>query len=509
MTVSWTAATDKGTKYYFKADNYSLNTGTVAVVSNTVGRTLITGLSGYYVKLDSSPKTTVLKSNGTFITYTKYDVTAVSSETRYLHVAAVDKAGNIGSTVHIAINPDSADINPCWDLYTRRLTVKDGDNVHSAGGSSYYVKADGKEPFYLLLEAYMDGHARETYQIDKCYFRNKAATDNYISVGMSNTVPIADGSLSAGSISYGAAGGMPIDRYSYTEAARSSGCSEVKLTQGFVAGEDQDGLRLTVIPGAEATEGKGLGETCRSDPGRDAKNGIELIFDGKGPTVTGLEMFDPEKLFIDGSEEAVSLVVGAADDGAGLDSENSYLRIYNSDNTCEYKWKFSEGTDEKIRIDFTRDKLEELFCFGSFEIEVHTLDLVGNVTDKEIHGVGFDMETDVVRLLQVIDGKEVFARGESGDLYITSTGYVDSVEVFFPDELSEYNTVYDYTQNPEMTKEEILRFMIPLYDIPEGDWDFTIKVVAHKGDEELESHPRVSVVTVSGSVLDELRTGLE
>ena len=86
---------------------------------------------------------------------------------------------------------------------------------------------------------------------------------------------------------------------------------------------------------------------------------------------------------------------------------------------------------------------------------------------------------------------------------------MDSVEGIFPDELSEYNTVYDYTMDPEMVKEEVLRFMIPLYDIPEGDWDFTIKVVAHKGDEELESHPRVSVVNVSGTVLDELKTGLE
>ena len=67
----------------------------------------------------------------------------------------------------------------------------------------------------------------------------------------------------------------------------------------------------------------------------------------------------------------------------------------------------------------------------------------------------------------------------------------------------------DYRKNPELEKEEVIRFMIPLYDTPDGDWDFTIKVTAHKGEESLESHPRISVVSVSGSVLDEIRTGLE
>ncbi len=508
VTVSWNAPADRGTGYYFKADNYSLKTGSVAVVSNTVSRTLTTGLYGYYIREDFSAKTTVSKSNGVFTDKTFTDVKA-SSGVKYLHVAAVDKAGNIGSTTHILIDPDSSDLTPCWDIYTRRLTLKDGENVFSSGLNSYYVKADGKEPFCLVLDAYMDGKARETYQIDRVYFKDSSKTEKYISVGAAKAVPITDGYISPEFFSYSEGLGMIMDRYSLTEGSRKNGCKELTLTQGFVAGQDKDGLRITIIPGAEATEEKGLGQIKRSDPAKDSSNGIELIFDGSGPVISGLENFNPEKLFIDGAADTESLIIGAFDAGSGLDGEKSYVRIYNKDNTCEYKWKFSEGTDGKIRFDFSRDRLEELFCFGSFEIEVHAVDMVGNVTDDGVHGVGFDMETDVVRLLKSIDGKEIFARGESGDLYITSTGYVDSVEVIFPDELSEYNTVYDYTMDPEMVKEEVLRFMIPLYDIPEGDWDFTIKVVAHKGDEELESHPRVSVVNVSGTVLDELKTGLE
>ena len=447
--------------------------------------------------------------NGKFVTGLKWDVTADPSKVKYLHVAAVDKAGNIGPTTHIAIDPGDSRIDPCWDILTKKLKIKVDSNVHAAGASSYYVRADGKEPFYITLPAYMNGRARESYQIDKCVFYDKDGRLNYISVEPENTVPIADGKVAGSDLSYGSGGQMPISRYSYTEVVRSDSCSAIDLTQGFIAGEDKDGLTLTLIPGAEATERKGVGKVYASDPAKDAANGIKLIFDGKGPEITGLESIDPEKLFIDGSEEAKSVSVHAFDTGAGLDAEKSYIRIVNKDSACENIWKFSEGTDGTIRLDFTRDRLEELFCFGSFEIQVYAVDLVGNVTEENIRGVGFDMDTDVVRLLEVLDGKKIFARGESGDLYITTTGFVEKVEVFFPDELSEYNTVYDYADDPEIEKNEILRFMIPLYDIPEGDWDFTIKVVAHKGDEELESHPRVSVVNVSGSVLDELKTGLE
>ncbi len=509
VTVSWDAAKDMGTKYYFKADNYSVSSGNVAVVSNIVSRNLMTGIAGYYVREDSSGTTSVNAGNAKLTTALKWDVTVDSSKTKYLHVAAVDKAGNIGPTTHIAIDPKNSKIDPCWDILTKKLQILQGDNVHGAGGSSYYVRADGKEPFYLKLEAYMNGPARDSYQIDKCYFKDKGGYSNYISVGLANSVPISDGKVANSDLSYGSGGLMPISRYSYTDGTRKDSCSAVNLTQGFVAGADKDGLSLTVIPGAEATEKKGVGNVYSSDSTKDAANGIKLIFDGKGPVITGLESIDPKKLFIDVSEETKSMSIRAFDKGAGLDADNSYLRILNKDSACEMKIKFSEGTDGTIRLDFTRDRLEELFCFGSFEIQVYAVDLVGNITEESIRGVGFDMDTDVVRLLESLDGKKIFARGESGDLYITTTGFVEKVEVFFPDELSEYNAVFDYTDDPEVEKKEVIRFMIPLYDIPEGDWDFTIKVVAHKGEEELESHPRVSVVSVSGSVLDELRTGLE
>ncbi len=508
LRVSWEAAKDNGTPYYFKVDNYSLTTGEVAATSNTEKKVIVSGVTGYYVREDTYGYTEVNSGNGSFTNRCEIETSAVSGKTKYVHIAAVDKAGNVGKTTHIKIDPDGDDIDICWDIYTEKLVITEGDNVLKSGNSKYYVKADGKTPFYLDFAAYMDGEARDSYQIGKCYFRDSSDTGKYICVIAENTVPKRDGKIAENSISY-ADKGMIINRYSYTEGYRSNDCGRILIKQGFTAGADKDGYRLTLIPGAEATSANGIHETVASSVEKDKYNGLEIILDGKGPGITGLEEFDVKKLFIDGSARAKTVTVSASDTGAGLDPDNSYLRIFNRDNACEETWSFAGGIGGKLSLTFTAEKLEELFYYGLFTIEVHAVDKVGNATDERIEGVGFDLETDVVRLLEKVDGKKIFARGESGDLYVTSTGYVEYVEVKFPDELSEYDTVFDYRNNPELKKEEVLRFMIPLYDIPEGDWDFTIKVTAHKGEESLESHPRISVVSVSGSVLDEIRTGLE
>ena len=159
-------------------------------------------------------------------------------------------------------------------------------------------------------------------------------------------------------------------------------------------------------------------------------------------------------------------------------------------------------------MSFGPEEAEKYFYFGDFEITVHVSDRVGNVSEEKVSGWGFDLKTEIKRLLEEKDGKTVFARGESGDLVIKTYGYAEKVEVIFPDELSGYSTVFDYTGNEEYEKDEVIRFMIPLYDLPEDCEGFTVTVIAKKDGETLESHPRINLVGVEGTVLDELRTSL-
>jgi hypothetical protein len=94
-------------------------------------------------------------------------------------------------------------------------------------------------------------------------------------------------------------------------------------------------------------------------------------------------------------------------------------------------------------------------------------------------------------------------------LRIVSYGYADRVEVEFPEGMSALDpgldAVFDYGDAPSWRQEEVLRFLVPLY-APEGGFQVTVR--AYKGGKKLEEHPAVSVIGVSGSVLDGLRTRL-
>ena len=53
---------------------------------------------------------------------------------------------------------------------------------------------------------------------------------------------------------------------------------------------------------------------------------------------------------------------------------------------------------------------------------------------------------------------------------------------------------------------EHLQFMVPLYTPENQNLEVTVR--AYKGDKKLEDHPTISVIGVSGTVLDEFRTRL-
>lgn len=67
---------------------------------------------------------------------------------QYLHIAAVDVAGNISETTHILI--DAKDV--LWKIYTKQLSIDESvDNVYPAADKIWYVRADGTTPFTLKM----------------------------------------------------------------------------------------------------------------------------------------------------------------------------------------------------------------------------------------------------------------------------------------------------------------------------------------------------------------------
>uniref|UniRef100_UPI004055ACEB InlB B-repeat-containing protein n=1 Tax=Acetatifactor sp. TaxID=1872090 RepID=UPI004055ACEB len=116
VKVNWQEPADNGTDYYHVAESYLTGSASVLCKSNVTRNTLVSGIKGYYVLTNTSPSTVVNAVNGSFVSGRSQTV-ALGTQVKYLHVAAVDKAGNVGGTVHIRI--DAKDIE--WKLYTEQL----------------------------------------------------------------------------------------------------------------------------------------------------------------------------------------------------------------------------------------------------------------------------------------------------------------------------------------------------------------------------------------------------
>ena len=134
-------------------------------------------------------------------------------------------------------------------------------------------------------------------------------------------------------------------------------------------------------------------------------------------------------------------------------------------------------------------------------------DGVGNVNQVCCGAQDFGLRTEVLRILAPHD--PIFKRGESGALRIRARGYVERIEVQFPDEFSSaddsLNRVFLYDEPKGVAMEEI-EFMVPLTEIEDRDYEITVK--AFKNEGELEDRPALSTIRVDGSVLGEIRTRL-
>lgn len=258
-----------------------------------------------------------------------------------------------------------------------------------------------------------------------------------------------------------------------------------------------DGHRIRLTPIAAAKEGEGM---VFSDYVQDLQGSIWLIVDARPPVIQGLEQLEEEDILNTWEEGPVEMELTASDEGSGL--AEFYVEVYNQDNGSSQRFE-DQGTG---RIHMTLCEGDALFS-GAFTVLAHAVDHVGNeaVVSSQMQGISLHVELE--RILEPHD--PVFKAGESGILTILTTGYVDRVEVIFPEEMwaldASLNQTYIY-EVPDYIKEEKLAFMVPLR-VPEAVMDITVR--AFKQDTSIEQHPRLATMTVKGNVLDELRTRLK
>jgi hypothetical protein len=500
--ISWQKPKDNGTVYYHRAESYPAGITTKLSDSNKTSNTLTSGVIGYRYLLDGSPTTTVNGGNGGYLAGTEspsLDL-GLTAQSQYLHLAAIDVAGNISQTIHLPVGRLDPDV--AWELETRQIQIDNGANVAPAQeANTYFVKSDGETPFTLHYNSRMLGAATETYQINYSIFRvqpvSSAEEQKFIIQTPSHSITGAAITMTAQGLTKSQEGTPILQDAAYTVTTRTNTCKDLETMQKFTLTSDYDKqkIRVTPIAGADFK-----GEQITSKWEKDSLNSIYLIGDGEAPRITGGELLKNRDL-IDRRDGDITLVLQAQDDGSGV--KDFVVEITNTDNTVVKQYTPDE--DGAIRILITED--EPIFS-GDFTVTITATDRVGNTSSQTYMTTEFSLSTDVTRILEPHD--PAFKCGESGILHIVTYGYADRVEVEFPSEMTALNPAlnqtFHYEETPSYRQEENLQFMVPLYT-PENT-NFIITVRAYKGDKQLEDYPAFSVIEVEGSVLGEFRTRL-
>lgn len=491
ITVCWEQPVDNGTDYFFKAESYAIPSAMKLCDSNITKNTLVTGFAEYCYILDGAEETVVTATNGTRTAGNTLQVT-LTNTAQYLHLAAIDKAGNLSSTTTInlgsyTVPPDDVE----WTVYTDKITVWEGDGVYpAADADTYYVRCDERTPVELGFKSYMEGTASAEYQITHSIFatqiqggalsRHIITTPPYM---ISDTEIVTDGSELGISVE-----GVPmLKSYMNVRTIRRNRNRDLDVVSQFVVGSEANGETIVVTPIAGVVTSE---NSVYSDFSADMENSICLIGDCEAPIIYGTDLLN-EEMVIDRTLGDICLTLWAEDDISGMGE--FCAQVYNEDNAGCYTFVADE--DGRIVLNITGEST--LFA-GDFTITLVAVDNVGNCVEQLYHVTEFALETQVERILP--PHEPVFQRGESGVLTVEVWGHVERVEVEFPDFLAGYSETFTYA-SPKYKEKETIQFMVPLE--AETDGSYEIRIKAYKGGNQLED---AQVITVSGNVLDDLRT---
>lgn len=491
---------DYGSVYYHKVDSFEAGTVKKLATSNVTENTLVSGVAGYRYFVSGS-KTGTVTGNHSFTRDNQVDVKMTAS-VQYLHMAAVDVAGNIGPTIHVQIKaiedaPDIPVIPEYMDdvlLKTEQVLLEDTEFVYPAGTGKYYVKADGETEHTLKLSGYTDGKATNHYQIDwlRMVSLSGAMQEWYQTKVPRVSVENGSAEFSNEELTNDASGRalMFLEPTSAT-AYRTDAAEKVGLNQKVVIEAGNDGKQITVYPRAMAEYES---EEYWSDQTEDRTHGLTLIPDGKAPVITGIEALQNAGN-IDMTEEKKDFVITATDEGSGM--RELIVIITNLDNQMQRTYE-SDGGELVI----TMEKDDYLFL-GDFVVSAEASDNVGNVNLQGSDSLAFTMDAELKRTREPQNGD--FRAGDGAILTISTGGYADKIIVRFPEELirlnPELNQEYVY-EFPEAIKTEEYEFNIPL-DTLGGV--FVIEVEAWKDDRKLTEELALPIRT-NGSIVDELRT---
>ncbi len=495
---------DYGTVYYHKAESYAEGSNQILATSNVTTNTLTSGIYGYRYYVDVYETGTVNGSHA--ITAEREIDVDMAAGKQYLHVAAVDVAGNIGPTTNIEIPPwDEAPDQKIEEEYieevplrTEKIKLRESDYIYEASVDTYYVRADGNTPHMIMVTGCVDGSTTNDYQVDVLRVVSEA---DGLTEWFQNQVPKVD--IHAGDKDFAneelvtdASGEnlaylLPIS----AESERTEQAARVILYQQFEIDAVNDGKQIFVHPRAKAYFEN---DEFFSDEVGDKNNGITLIPDGIAPTIHGLDALEAAGNLDMTAGESKSFIIRAEDNGSGL--KILTVTITNQDNQLTETFTSTDGS-----LTITVDSYDYLFM-GDFTVAAEAVDNVGNRNVMNEDSLAFTLKADLQRAREPQDGD--FKAGDGGVITVTTGGYADKVIIRFPEELvtlmPDINQEYVY-EWPTAVKTEVYEFNLPLETLPGS---YVIEIEAWKNGEKLTTDLQLPVQT-TGSIIDELRTRIQ
>ena len=138
------SATDNGSTYYYYVESYDKNDTTSSGLldkSTTKSLTITTGVKSYRYILDNEEKTKVTTSTGTSTTNTSLKI---DSSKKYLHIIAIDGAGNVSDTTTYEI--------PQTISLTTSIIWNDNNNKNGFRPSKYTLKLMRNDTLFKQME---------------------------------------------------------------------------------------------------------------------------------------------------------------------------------------------------------------------------------------------------------------------------------------------------------------------------------------------------------------------
>jgi len=493
LQVQISPPSDMGTTYYHKVHSFCLKEEEAQSVSisNITQNTLLTGIAGYYYYIDEQIQGNANHTHN----FSKSLIWHIdsSNQDKYIHIAAVDQAGNIGKTASFLITGiEESEIEDTLEIHTVKPYVVDTEYVYKKEEDIYYVKADGKTEHTICSSAYLLDLTTSNRQIERMriyaddterirWFEVEVPYGDVAKqeeIFLNDTLKMALSDISLEEVNVGAA-----------RAYRKEHGRVLEVEHNFCIEASKKSIEMYPQALMEVD-----GKECASKIEESLQQSITIIPDAICPYIVGMD----ELLQLNGYDwevEIDDILLWAYDRQSGM--EEFFVTITNKDNQLERTYYGSEVDEIWIPV----NQSDPLFM-GELSFLVVAVDRVGNANVIGENGLTFTLDASVSK--ERAPEEHAFKMGEGAVLEIATSGYVERIEVMFPEAwqtvFPEMNQVYIYEQ-PQLRTKETKHFSVPLETTAQIH---EIIVIAYKNGEMLTRKPTVMVL--EESVLDELHT---